>query len=48
MSDAILQTVPLGMHWPTLDPFLFCAHHHDAYPEGDDEPDLVAIVGRSY
>ena len=37
MSDAILQTVPLGMHWPTLDPFLFCAHHHDAYPEGDDE-----------
>ena len=36
MSDAILQTVPLGMHWPTLDPFLFCAHHHDRYPEGDD------------
>ena len=36
MSDAIRQTVPLGMHWPTLDPFLFCAHHHDAYPEGDD------------
>lgn len=20
--------------WPTLDPFLFCVHHHDAYPAG--------------
>lgn len=28
----ILQTVPLGTQWPTLDPFLFCAHHLDDYP----------------
>jgi redox-sensitive bicupin YhaK (pirin superfamily) len=21
--------------WPTEDPFLFCVHHHDAYPAGD-------------
>ena len=21
--------------WPTLDPFLFCVHHRDAYPAGD-------------
>ncbi len=34
MSDLVLQTVPLGMQWPTIDPFLFCAHHRDAYPEG--------------
>src|SRR4051812_16196465 len=33
---AILQTVPLGPRWPTLDPFLFCAHHDDAYPAGDE------------
>jgi hypothetical protein len=26
----------LGLHWPTVDPFLFCAHHDDAYPAGDD------------
>lgn len=34
-TDAVLQTVALGPQWPTIDPFLFCAHHDDAYPEGD-------------
>ena len=37
MSAPILQTVPLGAQWPTLDPFLFCAHHLDRYPAGDGE-----------
>jgi redox-sensitive bicupin YhaK (pirin superfamily) len=36
MGDAVLQTVPLGPRWPTIDPFLFCAHHDDAYPAGDE------------
>ena len=31
----MIQTVPLGAQWPTIDPFLFCVHHDDAYPEGD-------------
>ncbi|HEY6533773.1 MAG TPA: pirin family protein [Acidimicrobiales bacterium] len=35
MSDPVLQTVPLQLHWPTIDPFLFCAHHDDAYPAGN-------------
>ena len=35
MTDPVLQTVPLGLHWPTIDPFLFCAHHDDDYPAGD-------------
>ena len=35
MSDLITETMPLGTQWPTLDPFLFCAHHLDHYPEGD-------------
>lgn len=35
MTDPVLQTVPLGLHWPTVDPFLFCAHHDDAYPAGN-------------
>ena len=35
MPGSILQTVPLGMQWPTVDPFLFCAHHDDAYPPGN-------------
>jgi redox-sensitive bicupin YhaK (pirin superfamily) len=25
----------LNTQWPTLDPFLFCAHHLDHYPAGD-------------
>jgi quercetin 2,3-dioxygenase len=37
MSDPVLQTVPLGTPpWPTVDPFLFCVHHVDAYPAGDE------------
>lgn len=32
MASPILQLVPLGTQWPTLDPFLFCAHHLDHYP----------------
>ena len=35
MASAVVQTVPLGAQWPTLDPFLFCAHHWDHYPESD-------------
>ena len=35
MSDSILQTVPLASQWPTIDPFLFCAHHLDRFPAGN-------------
>lgn len=35
MSSNVLQTVPIGAQWPTIDPFLFCAHHDDAYPAGN-------------
>jgi quercetin 2,3-dioxygenase len=35
MDDFVLQTVPLGMQWPTIDPFLFCVHHRDDYPAGN-------------
>jgi redox-sensitive bicupin YhaK (pirin superfamily) len=36
MTSPVLQTVPLGLHWPTADPFLFCAHHDDVYPPAND------------
>jgi redox-sensitive bicupin YhaK (pirin superfamily) len=36
MASAVLQTVPLGFQWPTVDPFLFCVHHLDHYPAGND------------
>jgi redox-sensitive bicupin YhaK (pirin superfamily) len=35
-SPAVRETVPLGPRWPTVDPFLFCAHHDDDYPAGND------------
>ena len=37
MSDAILDIRPLGHRWQTVDPFLFCVHHIDYYPKGNEE-----------
>lgn len=47
MSDVIRQTFPLGLHWPTADPFLFCAHHDDIYPNANSDlgPD-ASLEGR--
>ena len=33
--NAIVQIEKLGFPWQTIDPFLFCVHHDDAYPRGD-------------
>jgi quercetin 2,3-dioxygenase len=35
VTDTVLETTTLGLHWPTVDPFLFCAHHDDHYPAGN-------------
>ncbi len=35
MTALVLESVPLGFQWPTLDPFLFCVHHEDRYPAGN-------------
>jgi redox-sensitive bicupin YhaK (pirin superfamily) len=32
----VLQVVPLGFQWATIDPFLFCVHHLDKYPEANE------------
>ena len=37
LTDPVLQEVSLGSQWPTIDPFLFCAHHLDHYPAGSDQ-----------
>jgi quercetin 2,3-dioxygenase len=44
----ILNLQPLGNPWPTMDPFLFCVHHLDAYPRGNERmgPD-AALTGRN-
>ncbi|WNG24660.1 pirin family protein [Cystobacter fuscus] len=37
MKSPILQTLPLGSPpWVTADPFLFCVHHDDHYPAGNE------------
>jgi quercetin 2,3-dioxygenase len=33
--NSIIRTQPLGMPWATIDPFLFCVYHDDAYPKGN-------------
>ena len=46
MSNVLKQTVPLrGFPWPTLDPFLFCVHHDDRYPKGNDRLGPAATLG---
>jgi redox-sensitive bicupin YhaK (pirin superfamily) len=34
-TPTILNIQALGFPWQTLDPFLFCVHHNDAYPVGN-------------
>lgn len=35
-DDIILGLEQMGFPWQTADPFLFCVHHLDHYPEGND------------
>lgn len=34
--NPILKNFPLGFPWKTQDPFLFCVHHYDQYPAGNE------------
>jgi quercetin 2,3-dioxygenase len=36
-NNPIKSIKPLGFQWETSDPFLFCAHHEDNFPKGNDE-----------
>ena len=47
-ENPVLGVVKLPpLHWPTLDPFLFCAHHLDRYPRGDERMGPAAsLAGR--
>jgi redox-sensitive bicupin YhaK (pirin superfamily) len=44
----VLAVTPLGFPWATADPFLFCVHHDDAYPRGNERmgPD-ASLAGRN-
>jgi redox-sensitive bicupin YhaK (pirin superfamily) len=47
-TTPILEKRPLGFPWVTADPFLFCVHHDDAYPAGDERmaPPTSSLTGR--
>ncbi|MDB5869607.1 MAG: Pirin domain protein [Polaromonas sp.] len=43
----MLQVKPLGFPWPTIDPFLFCVYHDDAYPQANAQMGPAAsLAGR--
>lgn len=46
--NPIKKIKPLGFQWETADPFLFCVHHEDAFPKGNDKmgPDPTHFKGR--
>ncbi|GAB4517829.1 MAG: pirin family protein [Haliangiales bacterium] len=47
-EQAVLQVGPLGFPWPTIDPFLFCVHHDDAYPAGNQAfGPAASLAGRN-
>ncbi len=47
-AKSILHIRPLGFPWATIDPFLFCVYHDDAYPSGNAQmgPD-ASLAGRN-
>ena len=46
-TSPILNILPLGSRWDTLDPFLFCVYHDDAYPAANaDMSPKASLVGR--
>lgn len=47
--NPILDIKPLGFQWDTQDPFLFCVHHEDQFPKGNDQmgPTESYLKGRS-
>jgi quercetin 2,3-dioxygenase len=46
--SVVVETAPLGFPWPTIDPFLFCVHHDDAYPAGNEHfGPQASLAGRN-
>ena len=48
-KEKIIEIKPLGFPWETQDPFLFCAHHRDEYPKGNNKMgvDFNDLKGRN-
>ena len=37
LSEIVKNIEKPGFPWRTLDPFLFCVHHADDYPKGNEK-----------
>ena len=53
MGHSVISNRPMGFVRDTLDPFLFCVHHLDVYPEGNDlqgpnEPLIGRHIGSDF
>lgn len=47
-SNKIVNIQPLGFQWQTQDPFLFCVHHEDFFPKGNEEMGPIgSLEGRN-
>jgi quercetin 2,3-dioxygenase len=47
-SHPVIEIKPMGFMWDTMDPFLFCVHHEDKFPMGNEEMGpAVSLKGRS-
>ena len=49
MYNKLISNIkPLGFNWPTIDPFLFCVHHLDNFPSGNNQLGPAAsLAGRN-
>lgn len=49
MTNLVIKDIiPLGFMWPVRNPFLFCAHHLDNYPAGNERMEPVeSLQGRN-
>jgi len=47
-NNPIISVKPLGFMWPVSNPFLFCAHHLDDFPKGNEQmgPEKSLLKGR--
>lgn len=48
MKHPVQKIRALGFQWETRDPFLFCVHHEDKFPKGNEQmgPDPSYLKGR--
>lgn len=49
MYNKVIQNIrPLEFMWPVLNPFIFCVHHLDEYPPGNDQMGPAASLAGRY